>query len=198
MNEVLDIAKDGMGKKKYTFIDLFAGIGGFHYAMESIGAKCVFASEWDKNARITYEENFKEISPNLFVKDGDGNMPHFNCDINDANLDEIPDFDVLCAGFPCQAFSIAGLRKGFEDTRGTLFFNIANIVHNKIVHDQKPKVLFLENVKGLKSHMRGETLKTLLHILKSDLQYEVRTEVLNAEIFWSPAKQRKVVFCLLG
>lgn len=86
MNEVLDIAKDGMGKKKYTFIDLFAGIGGFHYAMESIGAKCVFASEWDKNARITYEENFKEISPNLFVKDGDGNMPHFNCDINERTL----------------------------------------------------------------------------------------------------------------
>lgn len=194
MNEVLDIAKDGMGKKKYTFIDLFAGIGGFHYAMESIGAKCVFASEWDKNARITYEENFKEISPNLFVKDGDGNMPHFNCDINDANLDEIPDFDVLCAGFPCQAFSIAGLRKGFEDTRGTLFFNIANIVHNKIVHDQKPKVLFLENVKGLKSHMRGETLKTLLHILKSDLQYEVRTEVLNAKYFGVPQNRERLFF----
>ncbi len=194
INEVLDIAKDGMGKKKYTFIDLFAGIGGFHYALESIGAKCVFASEWDKNARITYEENFKEISPNLFIKDEDGNMPYFNCDINDANPDEIPDFDVLCGGFPCQAFSIAGLRKGFEDTRGTLFFNIANIVHHKIIHGRKPKVLLLENVKGLKSHMKGETLKTLLHVLQADLQYEVRTEVLNAKYFGVPQNRERLFF----
>lgn len=194
ISEVLDIAKDRMSKNKYTFIDLFAGIGGFHYAMESIGAKCVFASELDKNARITYEENFKEVSPDIFIKDENGNTPYFNCDINDAKLDDIPDFDILCGGFPCQAFSIAGLRKGFEDTRGTLFFNIANIVNHKISQGQKPKVLLLENVKGLKSHMKGETLKTLLHVLQSDLQYEVRTEVLNAKYFGVPQNRERLFF----
>ena len=146
-----------MPKKRLTFIDLFAGIGGFHYAFNNIGAKCVFASEWDKNARITYEENFKEIDPELFKKNKSGEYKYFNGDINDAKLGEIPDFDILCAGFPCQPFSIAGLRKGFEDTRGTLFFNIANIVKYKTLHNKKPKVLLLENVKGLKNHMHGET-----------------------------------------
>ena len=116
INEVMDIAKGGiekMGKlkkdkKDLTFIDLFAGIGGFHYAMDSIGGSCVFASEWDKYCRITYEENFKNSSPNLFLKDENGLMPFFNEDINDADPDKIPDFDILCGGFPCQAFSIAG------------------------------------------------------------------------------------------
>lgn len=127
-------------KKKYTFIDLFAGIGGFHQAMHSVGAKCVFASEWDKYARQTYEANYKEIAPNLF----ENNCKNFNCDINDAKPEEIPDFDVCCGGFPCQAFSIAGLKRGFEDTRGTLFFNIANIVKYKKEHGHAPKVLQLE------------------------------------------------------
>lgn len=183
-----------MKNKKIQFIDLFAGIGGFHYAFDSIGGKCVFASEWDKNARITYESNFKGISPNLFQKDKDGNMPFFNCDINDVELDKIPDFDVLCGGFPCQAFSIAGLRRGFEDTRGTLFFNIANIVNDKILKGSKPKVLLLENVKGLKSHMHGETLKTLLRVLTEDLHYEVRTEVLNAKYFGVPQNRERLFF----
>jgi len=183
-----------MKKNDIKFIDLFAGIGGFHYALHSIGGKCVFASEWDKYARVSYESNFKNISPNLFVMDSDGNMPYFNCDINDADPNKIPDFDVLCGGFPCQAFSIAGLRKGFEDTRGTLFFNIASIVDNKIKSGHKPKVLFLENVKGLKNHMHGETLATLMRVLKEDLKYEVKIEVLNAKYFGVPQNRERLIF----
>lgn len=183
-----------MKKNEVKFIDLFAGIGGFHYALHSIGGKCVFASEWDKYARVSYESNFKNISPNLFVMDSDGNMPYFNCDINDADPNKIPDFDVLCGGFPCQAFSIAGLRKGFEDTRGTLFFNIASIVDNKIQSGHKPKVLFLENVKGLKNHMHGETLATLMRVLKEDLKYEVKIEVLNAKYFGVPQNRERLIF----
>ena len=186
------------GKKKakqsFKFIDLFAGIGGFHTAMHSIGGKCVFASEWDKNARKTYEENYKEIEPKLFQKDKDGNYKFFNADINDVVMDKIPDFDILCGGFPCQAFSIAGKRKGFEDTRGTLFFNIAAIVNHKIQIGKKPKVLFMENVKGLKNHDHGKTLETLLRVLKEDLNYEVRTAVLNAKYFGVPQNRERLFF----
>jgi len=181
-------------KPKFRFIDLFAGIGGFHTAMHSVGGKCVFASEWDKNARITYEENYKAIEPSLFAKDKEGNYKFFNADINDVELDKVPNFDVLCGGFPCQAFSIAGKRKGFEDTRGTLFFNIAKIVDHKIKIGKKPKVLFLENVKGLKNHDHGKTLETLLRVLKEDLQYEVRTKVLNAKYFGVPQNRERLFF----
>lgn len=174
-------------KKKYTFIDLFAGIGGFHQAMHSVGAKCVFASEWDKYARQTYEANYKEIAPNLF----ENNCKNFNCDINDAKPEEIPDFDVCCGGFPCQAFSIAGLKRGFEDTRGTLFFNIANIVKYKKEHGHAPKVLFLENVKGLKIHDKGNTLKVILGTL-DELRYDYRIEVLNAKYFGVPQNRERL------
>ena len=126
-------------KKVYTFIDLFAGIGGFHQAMHSVGMKCVFASEWDKNARISYEANYKDIAPNLF----ENNNRYFNEDITKQDPSKIPSFDVCCGGFPCQPFSIAGLRRGFEDTRGTLFFNIANIVKNTALMD------YLSNLSGL-------------------------------------------------
>src|SRR5690606_796625 len=114
----------------FTFIDLFAGIGGFRLAMQNMGGKCVFTSEWDTNAQKTYRNNFGEIP--------------FG-DITNSKIKEyIPnDFDVLCAGFPCQAFSIAGYQKGFTDTRGTLFFDIEQII---IKH--RPKVVFLENVKN--------------------------------------------------
>lgn len=125
-----------MSKNKYTFVDLFAGIGGFHQALHSVGGHCVYASEWDKNARLSYEANYKNIAPNLF----ENNHKYFNSDINDAKPEDIPDFDICCGGFPCQAFSIAGLKRGFEDTRGTLFFNIANIVRYKKEHGYKPKV----------------------------------------------------------
>jgi len=184
----------GQIKPEFTFIDLFAGIGGFHTAMHSVGGKCVFASEWDKNARITYEENYKAIEPGLFEKDGDGKYKYFNADINDVELEKVPDFDVLCGGFPCQAFSIAGKRKGFEDTRGTLFFNIAAIVNHKIKIGKKPKVLFLENVKGLKNHDHGKTLETLLRVLREDLKYEVRTMVLNAKYFGVPQNRERLFF----
>lgn len=189
-------AKSGKknARAKFKFIDLFAGIGGFHTAMHSVGGKCVFASEWDKNARITYEENYKTIEPNLFKKDKEGNYKFFNADINDVVMEDVPDFDVLCGGFPCQAFSIAGRRKGFEDTRGTLFFNIAAIVHHKIEIGKKPKVLFLENVKGLKNHDHGQTLEVLLRVLKEDLRYEVKTEVLNAKYFGVPQNRERLFF----
>lgn len=171
--------------KKFTFIDLFAGIGGFHTAMHSVGGKCVFASEWDKFARVTYEANYKEISPELFQR---GN---FNCDINDANPNTIPDFDVLCAGFPCQPFSNAGLRKGFEDTRGTLFFNIAEIVSTKITNGKPPKVLLLENVKGLKNHDKGNTLKKILEVL-NELGYYTEYKVLNSKHFGVPQNRERL------
>ena len=176
-----------MNKIRFTFIDLFAGIGGFHTAMHSVGATCVFASEWDKYARISYEENYKTISPNLFAD----NYRYFNCDITKQEPSEIPVFDVCCGGFPCQPFSIAGLRRGFEDTRGTLFFNIANIIKQKIEAGTPPKVLFLENVKGLKSHMKGETLKVILSTLE-ELGYAYNYDVLNAKYFGVPQNRERL------
>ena len=180
-----------MTEKKFTFIDLFAGIGGFHTAMHSVGGKCVFASEWDKYARVSYEANYKDIEPTLFIKDKNHNYLYFNEDITKANPANIPVFDVCCGGFPCQPFSVAGLRRGFEDTRGTLFFNIANIVKNKIETGNPPKVLFLENVKGLKSHMKGETLKTILATL-DELGYAYNYEVLNAKYFGVPQNRERL------
>lgn len=178
----------------FDFIDLFAGIGGFHIALHSYGGKCVFASEIDKYARITYEHNYKKRSPELFTEG------RFNKDITDVNLDynQIPRFDVLCAGFPCQPFSHAGLKKGFGDTRGTLFFNIEEIVRVKLKEAERtnnldliPKVLFLENVKGLKSHDKGRTFETIKAKLKS-LGYEVRAEVLNSKNFGVPQNRERV------
>ena len=174
-------------KKEYTFIDLFAGIGGFHQALHSVGMKCVFASEWDKNARISYETNYKNIAPNLF----ENNNLFFNEDITKQDPSEIPIFDVCCGGFPCQPFSIAGLRRGFDDTRGTLFFNIANIVKQKISIGYPPKVLFLENVKGLKTHMKGETLKTILATLE-ELGYDYSFDILNAKHFGLPQNRERL------
>lgn len=177
--------------KNIKFIDLFAGIGGFHQAMHSVGGKCVFASEWDKYARISYEANYSEIEPDLFEKDEEGRYKYFNEDINDANPKDIPNFDVCCGGFPCQAFSIAGLKRGFEDTRGTLFFNIANIVKYKKEHGHAPKVLFMENVKGLKLHDKGNTLKVILATLE-ELGYAYKYEVLNAKYFGVPQNRERL------
>lgn len=178
-------------KKNITFIDLFAGIGGFHTAMHSIGARCVFASEWDKNARISYEANYKDIEPKLFKKNKDGEYLYFNEDINDALPSNIPDFDVCCGGFPCQPFSVAGLKRGFEDTRGTLFFNIANIVREKINAGVPPKVLFLENVRGLKNHDKGNTLNVILATLE-ELGYNYSYCVLNAKYFGVPQNRERL------
>lgn len=173
-------------KMSFRFIDLFAGIGGFHIAMHSVGGECVFASEWDKFARITYEHNFKKTSPKLFEK---GN---FNWDIKEADPQTIPSYDVLCAGFPCQPFSNAGLKKGFEDTRGTLFFNIAEIVDVKIKAGIPPKVLFLENVKGLKSHDKGRTLKKICDVLE-ELGYKYNMKVLNSKNFGVPQNRERLI-----
>lgn len=169
-------------KKEFHFIDLFAGIGGFHIAMHENGGKCVFASEKDKFARQTYEHNFKMISPDIF-KDG-----NFNEDITDPNLNYaiIPDFDILCAGFPCQPFSYAGKNEGFKDkTRGTLFFSILSILEAK-----KPKAFILENVKGLKSHDNGRTLETIIASLEK-LGYTVKWEILDSLKFGVPQKRER-------
>jgi DNA (cytosine-5)-methyltransferase 1 len=173
-------------KSEFRFIDLFAGIGGFHIAMHEAGGECVFASEWDKFARITYEENYKKWSPNLFENN------NFNWDIKEAIPNEIEDFEVLCAGFPCQPFSNAGLKKGFEDTRGTLFFNIADIVNTKISQGKAPKVLLLENVKGLKNHDKGRTIEKIRSVL-DELGYNVNMEVLNSKYFGVPQNRERLI-----
>ncbi len=157
----------------YQFIDLFAGIGGFHSALSSFGAKCVMASEWDKYAAATYLENF-EILP--------------EGDITQINEKAIPSHDILCGGFPCQAFSISGKQKGFEDTRGTLFFDIA-----RIINEHKPSILLLENVKNLVRHDKGKTLKTILQTL-DQLDYTVFCKVLNASHYGLPQNRERIYF----
>lgn len=160
---------------KFTFIDLFAGIGGFRLALQNLGGKCVYTSEWDKYSKQTYEANFGEIPFGDITKDSTKGF--------------VPDnFDVLCAGFPCQAFSIAGKRGGFEDTRGTLFFDVAEIIKKR-----KPKAIFLENVKGLRSHDKGKTLATILNTLREDLGYFVPDpQVINAKQFGVPQNRERI------
>jgi DNA (cytosine-5)-methyltransferase 1 len=153
----------------YKFIDLFAGIGGFHLALHSLGAECVFASEWDEAARKTYEHNFSKISPNLF------NAEQFAGDITKINKKDIPDFDILCGGFPCQPFSQAGHRLGFEDTRGTLFFDIAEILRIK-----QPKAFFIENVRGLFKHDDGKTFQVISNTITKDLGYSLHYAIVKA------------------
>lgn len=162
-------------KPKFKFIDLFAGIGGFRIAMQNLGGKCVYTSEWDEQAKKTYEANFGEVPFGDITKEETKRF--------------IPDnFDVLCAGFPCQAFSIAGRRGGFEDTRGTLFFDVAEIIKRK-----RPKAIFLENVKGLRNHDKGKTLKTILNVLREDLGYYVpEPQVLNAKDFGVPQNRERI------
>lgn len=160
---------------QFKFIDLFAGIGGFRIAMQSLGGKCVFTSEWDKEAQKTYRANFGEVPFGDITKDQTKRF--------------IPDgFDVLCAGFPCQAFSIAGKRGGFEDTRGTLFFDVAEIIKRK-----QPKAFFLENVKGLRNHDKGKTLETILNVLRNDLGYYVpEPQIMNAKDFGVPQNRERI------
>lgn len=157
--------------QNFTFIDLFAGIGGFHIALSSFGAKCVFASEWDKYAAETYKDNF-------------GIKPYG--DITKIFEGDIPNHDILCGGFPCQAFSVSGKQKGFEDTRGTLFFDIARIIDH-----HRPKVVFLENVKNLQKHDEGKTLSTIISTLEG-LDYTVYTKVLNTSHFGLPQNRERI------
>lgn len=159
------------------FIDLFAGIGGFHIAMEEYGAKCVFASEIDKYAIETYKHNHLKNNENIM-----------HGDITKIDATEIPEHDVICAGFPCQPFSISGLQLGFEDSRGTLFFDVMRIVK---VH--KPMIVFLENVANLKKHNEGSTINRMKTILQ-DTGYDVYIEVLNASDFEVPQARKRVYF----
>ena len=124
-----------------NYIDLFAGIGGFRLALDSFSANCVFTSEWDKYSQIVYEQNF-------------GDKPEG--DITKIDEKTIPKHDLLCGGFPCQAFSISGKKKGFDDARGTLFFDIA-----RILNFHHPKIVILENVKNIITHNNGETLSVI-------------------------------------
>ena len=157
--------------QNFNFIDLFAGIGGIRLGFESLGGKCIFSSELDKFAQMSYEANFGEKPAG---------------DITLINEKDIPNFDVLLAGFPCQPFSNAGLKMGFEDTRGTLFFYIA-----RIINYHKPKVVFLENVKGLKSHNNGRTFRVIQNILE-EMGYNVYSQILNAKDFGVPQNRERI------
>lgn len=176
---------------KTTFIDLFAGIGGFHFALHRQGAECVFSSEWDDECRKTYTDNFKKVSPEIFKlfpgKNSLFEEKLFAGDITKVAPDTIPDHDILCAGFPCQPFSISGKQKGFADTRGTLFFNVLEIVKTK-----QPKVVFLENVKQLVYHDHGNTLKVILKSL-NDIGYKTSWKVLNAKDFGTAQNRERII-----
>lgn len=156
--------------KEITFIDLFAGIGGFRIGLQNNNAKCVFSSEIDKKAAETYMQNFGEYPAG---------------DITKINSNEIPDHDILCGGFPCQPFSIGGLRKGFEDTRGTLFFEVARILKEK-----QPRAFLLENVKGIVSHDEGKTLKTILTTL-DEIGYTCEYRIMNASDYGIPQNRER-------
>jgi DNA (cytosine-5)-methyltransferase 1 len=166
---------------EYTFIDLFAGIGGFHIALHNLGSRCVFISEFDKYARQTYEHNFSKIVPDLISSD------NFAGDITKINAKDIPEFDILCAGFPCQPFSVAGYKKGFDDTRGTLFFDIARIIKEK-----KPQAFILENVKGLFIHNNGQTLLRMKEVLES-LGYSFFYKILKADDYGVPQNRQRLL-----
>ena len=189
-------------KKEIRYADLFGGVGGFRLGIEKatkhnrfiqsedsqgqisntnrttpqlvegVRTKCVFYNDIDKYAVQTYNKNFKENWEAT--------------DIRTIKTDSIPDFDMLCGGFPCQAFSIAGKRRGFKDTRGTLFFEIARIIKAK-----RPKIIFLENVKGLLNHEKGKTFSVIIQTL-SELGYDVQWMVLNSKFFGVPQNRERV------
>ena len=162
-------------QKKYfegmTFIDLFAGLGGFRLALESLGAKCVYSNEWDEPVQRVYEKNFGEVPEG---------------DITQVDEKTIPDHDILCAGFPCQAFSISGKQRGFEDSRGTLFFDVARIVKEK-----QPKIVFMENVKNFATHDNGHTLEVVKSTME-ELGYIFFQKVLNAVDYGVPQKRERI------
>ncbi len=158
-------------QKDFDFIDLFAGIGGFRVALESHGGNCVFSSEWDENSQITYFKNFGEI-------------PHG--DITKIQEKNIPKHNVLCAGFPCQAFSVSGKRKGFDDTRGTLFFDVA-----RIAKYAQPEILFLENVKNFVKHDNGKTMKVVQDTL-DEIGYDNFAKILKSSDYGVPQARERV------
>lgn len=165
--------------RKFKFIDLFAGIGGFHLALKTLGMQCVFTSEIDQYARKTYLANFKD----KYLK----NKELFAGDIWNVDIKKIPDFDILCAGFPCQPFSQAGLKKGFKDNKdGNLFYSILEILQIK-----KPTVFFLENVRYLKNHNNGSTFKFIRKSLKN-LNYTFDFKILKASDFGVPQHRPRI------
>jgi DNA (cytosine-5)-methyltransferase 1 len=169
---------------KYRFADLFSGIGGFHIAFHQAGARCVFASEIDPAARKIYETNFSKISPDLF-KSG-----CFKDDILKIPPWDIPDHDILCAGFPCQPFSQAGYQKGFDETfqkRGRMFFILADIIRNK-----RPRAVFLENVRNLLKHDKGRTFETVLRTLDEDLKYRITYKIVRASDYGLPQHRPRI------
>lgn len=158
----------------FTFIDLFAGIGGFRLAMQAVGGECVFSSEFNEPAQKTYFANY-------------GDLPFGDITLEETKRYIPKHFDVLCAGFPCQAFSIIGKQRGFADTRGTMFFEI-----QKILQSHRPKAIFMENVKQLVTHDKGKTFTVILGIL-ADLGYHVKWKILNALDFGVPQKRERVI-----
>jgi DNA (cytosine-5)-methyltransferase 1 len=171
---------------KFTFIDLFAGIGGIRMAFEQQCGRCVFTSEWDPYACKTYAANFHDGPDHVFASD-----------ITKVHEDDVPDHDVLLAGFPCQPFSIAGVSKknalgrphGFADkTQGTLFFDVARIIDKK-----KPKAFLLENVKNLVSHDKGRTFSTIIDVLRNELGYQIHTRVINGKHFVPQHRERIII-----
>jgi DNA (cytosine-5)-methyltransferase 1 len=156
-----------------TYADLFCGIGGFHLALDSFYANCVFASDIDTAAQVVYEKNF--------------GLKPFG-DITQIHENEIPAHDILCAGFPCQAFSVSGKQKGFEDTRGTLFFDIARIAHH-----HQPKILLLENVANFEKHDNGKTLQTVISTL-DEIGYKTFYKTINASSFGIPQIRKRIYF----
>ena len=159
---------------KFTFIDLFAGIGGFRMAFQNLGGECVFSSEWDEQARKTYYANYGDVPFGDITKESTKN--------------KIPKgFDILCAGFPCQAFSLAGKKLGFAETRGTLFFDVAEILRR-----YQPKAFFLENVKGLAIHDKGKTLKTILNTLDEVGYIVPKPQIVNAMYFGVPQHRERI------
>ncbi len=159
---------------KFTFIDLFAGIGGFRMAFQNLGGECVFSSEWDEQAKKTYYANYGDVPFGDITKESTKN--------------KIPKgFDILCAGFPCQAFSLAGKKLGFAETRGTLFFDVAEILRR-----YQPKAFFLENVKGLAIHDKGKTLKTILNTLDEVGYIVPEPQIVNAMFFGVPQHRERI------
>ncbi len=165
--------------ERFRFIDLFCGIGGMRLGFESAGGTCVFSADWDKYARYTYEANF-------------GEMPHG--DVREVRADDLPSYDVLVTGFPCQPFSISGVSKkqslgrphGFKDkTQGTLFFEVA-----RLIEQTRPKAFLLENVKNLLSHDRGRTFRTIYETLDGELDYDVHFKVLSSRPYVPQHRER--------
>ena len=160
--------------KGVTFFDLFSGIGGFRIGLEKVGFKSIGYCDNDEYANKLYKAYFN-TEEELF----------FN-DVRTIKTKKLPNFDILCAGFPCQSFSIAGKRRGFEDTRGTMFFEVA-----RILKDKRPRYFILENVKGLLNHDSGKTFQTILKIL-TDLGYQVQWQLLNSKFFGVPQNRERV------